>query len=541
LAPVVGACSSADSSTGIDSWDAAGGNEGGSSSSGGSGTSSSGNGSGSGSGGNSGGASGSGGTSSGGGSTGDSGTPGDGSVTVSPQSIAVPPNGSTTFSCTVSGAPNATCSWQVMESSGGSITSAGVYTAPGATGTYHVVATSSNNASSTGTATVTVVDQAVGACNALPKAGTWQNITPAQLHGDKWCTPQWNDTCPAPGQTSASGNVATYGTNAFVLDPNHAGTIYLGTSSLGLWKSTDCGSTWVHIDTGQNAAAIDAGRNWTMVLDPTDSNVLYTVAGYGPGGIYKSTNGGVDWTQILPQSLLDMSGGGFVEKITMDPTNNRHLLAGFHSDCTGTPLAGAPTGSGGWGCLVESMDAGGTWSLTTSAVTWAGTDGPGQTMIDSKTWFYSTNGPNGVWRTTTGGVSVGGKPAWTQVHMGGANGSVYRAKNGVIYSGGSRVDWSLDGISWTEISNSPNTFSVNGSVTMADDGTTLYVGSPTATYWSTPDSMNPGSFTALASALPPPVSPNAGQPLCGYLDIDSAHHLLYSSNQTDGLWRYVTQ
>jgi hypothetical protein len=428
-----------------------------------------------------------------------------------------------------------------MESGGGSITSGGAYTAPGATGTYHVIATSSASASSTATATVTVVNQVVGACNALPKAGTWEDITPAQLNANNWCTPAWNATCPAPGATSSAGLLATYGTDGFVVDPNNAGTIYLGTSSLGIWKSTDCGSSWTHVNTGQNGATLDSGRNWSMVIDPTDSNVLYTVAGYvSQAGVFKSTNGGVDWTQVLPKTIVDLTNGGFVETITMDPTDNRHLVVSFHTDCTGTPLPGAATDSGGWGCLAESMDSGGTWSLTTSAVPWAGTDGPGQSMIDSKTWFYSTNGNGGVWRTTTGGVPVGGQPAWTQVRMGGANGSVYRAKNGVMYSGGFRIDWSVDGTSWKEIANSPNTYSYNGSVTLVDDGTTLFVGSAQGTYWSTPDSMTPGSFTMLP-ALPASPDPHAGSPVCSDLNMDAAHHLLYTSNKVGGFWRLVTQ
>jgi hypothetical protein len=387
--------------------------------------------------------------------------------------------------------------------------------------------------------------QHVGSCSALPMPGTWENITPAQLHGDRWCNPQGNSTCPAAGQTSSSGYLATYGANAFVLDPSNAGTIYLGTTNLGIWKSTDCGSTWVHINTGQNGAMLDAGRNWSMVIDPTDSNVIYTVAGYGPEGLYKTTNGGVDWTQVLPQNILSITGQGFVEKITMDPTDNRHLLASFHTDCTGTPLPGATTDSMGWGCLAESMDAGGNWSLTTSALPWAGTDGPGQTMVDAKTWFYSTNS-NDVWRTTTGGVPAGGQPAWTKVYSGSSNGGIYRAKNGIFYSGGSQVAWSKDGVTWATIANSPNTNSINGSVTMVDDGKTFYVGGTWSTYSSAPDSTNPmepaGPFTTLSSTSTNPSKPlNSliGSPLCGWVDLDSPHHLLYSSNLTDGFWRYV--
>jgi hypothetical protein len=406
---------------------------------------------------------------------------------------------------------------------------------------YHVIAASPVNPSSTGSATVTVVNQAVGACNALPQAGTWDNVTPAQLHSEKWCGPANTPTCPGAGETGTTGLLATYGTCAFVLDPNNAGTMYLGTSSLGIWKTTDCGSTWAHIDTGQNAAALDGGRNWTMVIDPTDSNVLYTVAGYGQGGLYKTTNGGVDWTQILSQAVLDVTSGGFMEKVTMDPTNNRHLLASFHVDCTGTPLPGAATSSGGWGCLAESMDAGGTWSLTTSAIPWSGSDGPGQTMIDSKTWFYSTNGSDGIWRTTTAGVSAGGQPAWTQVSKGGSNGSVYRAKNGIYYSGGGNVSWSSDGVSWMDLSGSPNTWSVNGSNNIVDDGTTIFLGSVQSTYWSMPESTTPGSFTMISSTPSTDVPSSVGTPVSAWLDLESGHHLLYSSNLTGGFWRYVIQ
>jgi hypothetical protein len=474
-------------------------------------------------------------------------------VTVSPASVAVPPGGTKSFTCTVTGSANTGCTWQVTEAGGGTITAAGVYTGPATAGTYHVVASSVAQPGANGTAVVTVVANVIGACSALPAAGTWQNITPPSLNIAEWCEP-YNGSCPNPG-TTANGQMGTYGVAAFVLDPLNAGTIYLGTSSLGLWKSVDCGSTWVHIDTGQNAAVIDAGRNWTMVIDPTNSQVLYTVAGYGQGGVFKSTNGGVDWTQILTQNVLDATGaascastnnvqpcgggGGFMERVNMDPTDNRHLLASFHSDCTGTPLPGTtPDSTGGWGCLAESTDAGMTWTLTTNALPWSGLDGPGQMMVDAKTWFFASNGSQGLWRTTTGGVSVGGQPAWTQVYSGTANGSVYIAKNGDYYSGGNSVIWSTDmGTTWTPIANSPN---ATGSAPIVDDGTTLYVGTGGTTYWTTPDSSPGGPFTMIAS--PPKPTGTAVEALGAiYIDVDAAHHVLYSSNEDGGFLRYVAQ
>jgi hypothetical protein len=219
------------------------------------------------------------------------------------------------------------------------------------------------------------------------------------------------------------------------------------------------------------------------------------------------------------------------------------LLAGFHADCTGTPLPGAtPDSSGGWGCLAESVDAGMTWTLTTSATPWSGLDGPGQMMVNAKTWFCGTNGSQGLWRTTTGGVSVGGQPAWTRVFSGSVNGSVYIAKNGTYYSGGNNVIWSSNlGVTWTAIPNSPNCTSVNGSTPMIDDGTTLYLGSKSASYWKTPDSNPGGPFTMISSTPSTPMSKAIVESAAAYLDYDAAHHLLYSSNIDASFWRFVTQ
>ena len=65
------------------------------------------------------------------------------SVAVSPKSAALRlPNGTTSFTCTVTGSTNTACTWRVTRANGGTVTSAGSYTAPATAGTYHVVATS---------------------------------------------------------------------------------------------------------------------------------------------------------------------------------------------------------------------------------------------------------------------------------------------------------------------------------------------------------------------------------------------------------------
>ena len=416
-------------------------------------------------------------------------------------------------------------------------------------------------------------------------AGTWQNITPPALDMSNWCSVDFS-TCNVG--TNPSGKVGTYGTTDFLIDPMSSGTVYLGTSQLGIWKTTDCGASWAHINTGNGGtdvnggsvagSLLDGGRQWTMLMDPTNSQVLYATAGYGAGGIFRSTDGGVDWSQILPTSIMSRTQyPGFIEKITMDPTNHLHLLASFHTICTGTALPGAPiadnsnnvsvvsttsstpTGAStsyqGWGCLAETTDGGTTWSLTTSGYPWVNSDGPGQTMVNGTTWFYGTNGPQGLWRTTTGGVAVNGAPAWTQVNLytndAGAMqplastiGSVYLAEDGTFYSGGNyAIVHSTDGINWTQLSGqyAPALGSQNGSSPIVDTGTIVYI-TGSGSNWSAPVSAIQGykssaPTSGLFTKMTSPTQAAGGL----WIKYDPVNHMLYTSNNLTGFWRLKTQ
>jgi hypothetical protein len=394
----------------------------------------------------------------------------------------------------------------------------------------------------------------VQACVDLP-SGTWQDITPAALHRDWWCTPDFKSTgCGSPGDSSP-GKIATYGAHYVAVAPSAPGTLYLGTSSLGLWKSTDCGATWAMPDGG--GSDVDAGRNWTIAIDPNDASTVYTTAGYGKGGVFKSTDGGATWTQTLGGDIAKVAS--FVEKITIDPTNARHLLVSFHDTClqsattaamfpSSTPLngnipIGAATGttSGGapgWGCLAESFDGAQTWTLAANAVTWEGYDGPGQSMVDGKTWFYATNSGTGVFFTKTAGASPDGVASgWTKVLSGNVPGSVYVAPDASFYTSANNVVMhSTDGTTWSPVSDASVSIglsSFNGSTPFVQGGTRLYAAvysySPPARYFVS-DAKTP-SFAALsadASSIP-----EGG----AQLQWDTRYAVLYSSNLVGGLWR----
>jgi hypothetical protein len=83
-------------------------------------------------------------------------------ITIVPEVVTLHPDGTRTFTATVSGLTNTAVNFTVQESAGGLINSAGLYTAPTATGIYQVVATSADETTVSASATVTVTTSSSG-------------------------------------------------------------------------------------------------------------------------------------------------------------------------------------------------------------------------------------------------------------------------------------------------------------------------------------------------------------------------------------------
>ncbi len=103
------------------------------------------------------------------------------SVSLSPAGASLWTGGTQAFQATVTGTSNTAVTWSVVETSGGSVTTAGLYTTPGTAGTYHVKAVSLADTSKSAQAPVSVaVEPPAGACNgaALGIGASLQGFTP---------------------------------------------------------------------------------------------------------------------------------------------------------------------------------------------------------------------------------------------------------------------------------------------------------------------------------------------------------------------------
>ncbi|MBS1978835.1 MAG: sialidase [Bacteroidetes bacterium] len=121
----------------------------------------------------------------------------------------------------------------------------------------------------------------------------------------------------------------------------------------GVYKSTDGGETW------QLSGLENTGRISRIVIHPTNPDIIYVCSvghAYAPQkerGVYKSTDGGKTWRQVL---FVDENTGA--SDLVMDPTNPRILFAGMWqiSLKNWNRTSGGP-GSG----LHMSTDGGETW------------------------------------------------------------------------------------------------------------------------------------------------------------------------------------
>ena len=138
--------------------------------------------------------------------------------------------------------------------------------------------------------------------------------------------------------------------NEVLLDPRNPNVLYatlwsqqqsfiegqgFGNAGMGIFKSTDGGTTWTQL-----AEGLPAILQANIAIAPSDPNILYaTIApGQGPIGFYKSTDGGAHWFQAirgpgapvrdLAQDMRPLAriGGGDLPTVTIDPKDPQRRL-----------------------------------------------------------------------------------------------------------------------------------------------------------------------------------------------------------------------
>ena len=133
-------------------------------------------------------------------------------------------------------------------------------------------------------------------------------------------TSTWTSIGPAVVANTATKTAGQGRVNAIALDPNDPNTIYVGAPAGGIWKSTNNGIDWMPL--ADNLPQIGVSG---IAIDPNNSNVIYISTGDDDAGdsysigVLKSLDGGATWNTTGLTFNFNYKGSN---EIFIDPSNS---------------------------------------------------------------------------------------------------------------------------------------------------------------------------------------------------------------------------
>jgi hypothetical protein len=247
------------------------------------------------------------------------------------------------------------------------------------------------------------------------------------------------------------------------------------------------------------------------------------VSGYGAQGLWKTSDGGTTWNDMLVGSEYEaVADYRFVNNVSMDPTDHLHLVVSTHGACQ-PPYDPS--------CIGETTDGGESWSVVTAPEGWV--EGGGLIIVEGDRW---------IWCGTSLMVTTDGGESWSSDALAGggsceaeytirpfvpaANGNYYLgSRNGMLRSG--------DGVTWEHI---PDT---NGFMVMVTQGAEqVFVANQwQPTIWSA-HLDDDETWTELTAPAQIAQGSDGGIPFLAY---DDAHRILYASMFSGGVARRVVE
>src|SRR5262249_19038185 len=254
--------------------------------------------------------------------------------------------------------------------------------------------------------------------------------------------------------TDASGNPVFVDVGGMAISPLNAKVLYVGTGvadgaldsqpGSGILKTVNGGKTWTVA--GNSATVLAGARISKMIVDNDDPNTAYAAVASGGSsgpGVYKTTDGGLTWTNVMvPTAMVDSNGNTLaagsalasVTDLVIDPFNPNRLLAGL--------------GNVG---LVSSSAISGVWLSTNKGSSWAqvrGGDGnvPNSTIPTSgvnEVQTITINATGGTFTITFNGQTTGA------LAFNASQGTVQTALQGLSTIGTGNVSVSLSGTVYT--------------------------------------------------------------------------------------------
>jgi photosystem II stability/assembly factor-like uncharacterized protein len=197
------------------------------------------------------------------------------------------------------------------------------------------------------------------------------------------------------GTTWSSFNIGGMPTvSDLVIDPLAPTTLYAATwgsnFATNIFKSTNSGSSWVSMTSGSGLPTSNAGTT-TLAICNSQPNTLYALiannTNYNLLGVYKTINGGTNWTRLNTPTNFDiLNGQGFhANSITVNPQDPNIVLAGGVY-------------------LIRSSNGGTNWTEITNPTNRPGIENP-NVHADIQSFEWSESGTT-LYMANDGGLAV---------------------------------------------------------------------------------------------------------------------------------------
>ena len=228
--------------------------------------------------------------------------------------------------------------------------------------------------------------------------------------------------------------------NSLIISPDNTSILYTCLEGSGVYKSINGGSDWFPVNNGLTNL-----RVVTMAMSSMDSNTLYVGTtlfgstpsvssdspGLIPGGVYKTSDGGMSWHKLN----LDFD----IRSLAINPLDNNIVYAGT-------------SGQG----IYKSTDGGVGWRASNSGLEYIGSASIIAFKIDPKNpnILYAMNADS-PYKSTDGGSS------WVKINSGLGSGSVFAMAIdpldsnliycGLVQFGGGIYKSTNGGATWTSL------------------------------------------------------------------------------------------
>ena len=198
--------------------------------------------------------------------------------------------------------------------------------------------------------------------------------------------------------------------NCITFHPTNADIFWIGVAQGGVWKTTDGGQNWTPLTDDLPILRIS-----DIAVDPTNTDIMYICVGdyaymdaalnlddrkrhtHYGLGVYKTTDGGMNWSPTGLTYELPQLDGSLMRRVFIHPTNSDHLLA-----------AGI---DGIW----SSTNAGANWTQQNDSLIWDIEADPNDPLTIYATTGYlkfSKQGTAGIMKSNNFGAS------WTVLNTG---------------------------------------------------------------------------------------------------------------------------